>query len=91
VGWRPRPRLELELGVGGIALKGVAPEPLAVGAPLGLIGVLCCGGNIGDALTRVLAGLPDAGLDAFDMIYKLGCLINHRRRDKVLKLGMFLA
>jgi hypothetical protein len=35
VGWRPRPRLELELGVGGIALKGVAPEPLAVVATAG--------------------------------------------------------
>jgi hypothetical protein len=34
VGWRPRPWLE-ELGVGGIALKRVAPEPLAVMATAG--------------------------------------------------------
>jgi hypothetical protein len=34
VGWRPRPRLEL--GVGGIALKWVAPEPLAVVTTAGL-------------------------------------------------------
>jgi hypothetical protein len=70
--WDWRPRLELELGVGGIALKGVAPEPLAVGAPLGLYGVLCCGGNIGNALDRVLAGLSDGpaaeGLDELFMV-----------------------